>query len=503
MKISTDHTYKTVKAITIAMLLLLALWGAAMVFFPIRPFWIDEWRLLYNLKLKSPEALWGKLDLTQQFPRVYLSILKTFTSGFNYNYFSLRVHSCVLAISSMLLVWQLMKRLFPEKTVLRFLFVMILVSSRTFTDYIVQIKQYEMEIFLSLVALWQLLELVDIRERGVLRPGRYLLLCLSFLVVPFFSYTYPIAVAPVYAVVLFQSLRSPAQEHRGKSLLFQWLPLVLGAASILVFYIIDVSQLMKDEEMHQYWQYRMRGEGFNILQILGRFWGLLSEVGAGAVFEVLFGLLGVSAFFYGISQSLKEIRSRKMNKEHLVRLYSVLLLVLVVVLFLASKIPMGEAKFNAFTVPAIAILIIYLLSQLNTVASLKKVIAGLNATLFIALFGNVISTIVNSFTAPEYKKRMTIYRNTEEAIRLAQKHGYAIMVTPGVAYPDDITQFPPFLAPVSADIVLKTFPSFNTKSYTPVYAIDSIEEASALLSTVPPEMNGVMVGDGITYQLVR
>jgi hypothetical protein len=247
----------------------------------------------------------------------------------------------------------------------------------------------------------------------------------------------------------------------------------------------------------------MKGEGFNISQILGRFWGLFSEVGAGFLFETLFGILGVSGFFYALYNALKDIRKDEMTKEQLVRVYCVLLLITVVVLFLAGKIPMGEAKFNAFTVPAISILIIHLLTQLNQISSVRKAVTGVSIVLFVALFGNIISTIINSFATPEYAKRMTIYRNTEKAIQLAQKNGYAIIVTPGVAYPDDITQFPPFLASVTADIVLKTFPSFNTKSYTPVFAIHNIGEAASLLPSVPPEVNGVILGDGISYRLIK
>src|SRR5439155_1096623 len=71
----------------------------------------------------------------------------------------------------------------------------------------VQIKQYEMEILLSLVAIWQLLELLEIRESRPPGIARYLLLCLSFLISPFFSYTYPIAVAPVFIVMFVQGIQ--------------------------------------------------------------------------------------------------------------------------------------------------------------------------------------------------------------------------------------------------------------------------------------------------------
>lgn len=55
-----------------ATLLVFFLYGLLITCFPLLPFWIDEWLLLDNLKFKSQARLWGALEHTQQFPRVYL-----------------------------------------------------------------------------------------------------------------------------------------------------------------------------------------------------------------------------------------------------------------------------------------------------------------------------------------------------------------------------------------------------------------------------------------------
>lgn len=78
---------KITRIITIATLLFLIAWGFISVIFPVRPFWIDEWRIIYNLKFKTAEGLRGPMDFMQQFPRAYLQLIKAFTALFNCSYF--------------------------------------------------------------------------------------------------------------------------------------------------------------------------------------------------------------------------------------------------------------------------------------------------------------------------------------------------------------------------------------------------------------------------------
>lgn len=493
---------KLAKITTITTLCVLIGWGAVMVLATVRPFWIDEWRLIYNLKCKDASALWGQLDYTQQFPRVYLHLLKLVTAYFNYSYFILRLPSLLVSIASMLLCYSLMKRLYPERKALSYLFVLILVSSQTFTEYIVQMKHYEMEIFLSLVAIWQLLELLRLPVAGVRSWPRYLLLCGSLLAAPFFSYTYPIAILPVFIVVFVQGQQLLSSGGKAKTLVLQWLPLLLCICCIGVFYIIDVAQLMHDENMHRYWEYKMRGEGFNVLAMLTKFWYLFAEVGAGALFEIIFGLLGICAFGFGIYKFAKGKGSRS-DTDALVRFYCIVLLGVVIALFLAGKLPVGEPKFNAFTVPAIAILIVYLLGTPASSAALGKAAVTISVILFLGLSGNIVSTIIRTFTLPEYPRRMVVYRETETAIRLAQQQHLPMIVTPGIAYPDDIVKVTPFLSNVPPAAILKTFPAYEVGQHIAVYSITDQASIDSYLHTLPPDVTAAVAGDGLRFRIVR
>jgi len=488
-------------------LLFIIVWAGIMMLFPVKPFWVDEWRLLSNLKFKDVAALRGHLDFTQQFPRVYLIIIKKFTEWLNYSYFSLRFPAFVVSVANILLVYSLMKKLYPAKNINSFLFIMILVSSQTFTDYLVQIKHYEMEIFLCLVAIWQCLQIQSLIAQGRLKAPVYILLCLSFLLAPFFSYTYPIAVAPVFLIAFYMIVRlwaSPdSLSEKLKALTLYCFPLLLGIISIYCFYLIDVKQLMADDSMHKYWQYRMAGGGFLPLIICEKIFRIFSEVGSGFIFELIFGIVGLSAFIYSTAAILKEKRSFYLHSSVVIRLYAILLLVLVWALFIFKKIPIGEPKFNAFTVPAIAILIVYFLDQLLLRlkwANFSRITASV---LLLALFGNILSTAINTFTAPEYAKRMRTYNSTEENIKIAIEKNIPLVITSQVAYPDQIWIITPNLMSITGDWVLKTFPAYKVKDNMKVYAVDNLSDAHKITDILPPGTTSYMVGDGINYTIFK
>jgi hypothetical protein len=179
MPLDTNKAEKALRYITLFTLSFLVCWGVAVVIAEIKPFWVDEWRVIYNLKFKTPAQLWGALDYMQQFPRVYLQIVKWFAANLDYSYTSLRLPSFIVGVTTIIACYRLMDRLYPKTQLSRFLFVMVFISSYTFTEYFVQIKQYTMEMLLSIVALWQLIYLFELEQNSKEDP--YILLCLSFL----------------------------------------------------------------------------------------------------------------------------------------------------------------------------------------------------------------------------------------------------------------------------------------------------------------------------------
>jgi hypothetical protein len=480
-------------------------WGLLMVCLPIKPFWVDEWRIIYNLKYKTPETIWGPLDYMQQFPRVYLAIVKAFTSAFHYSYTSLRLPSFLVGGATILFCWRLMKLLYPEAKANKYLFVMVLVSSYTFTEYFVQAKQYTMEMLLSLVALWQLIGLVRLKSQPGIHFGKYVLLCLGFVIAPFFSYTYPIVVAPVYIVVLLESILFLKEDNimgKGKVLFLQWLPLLLCLLSIFVFYKIDIAQVMKDEGMQDFWSEYIMKDGFDAKLFVAKFFHLFAEVGSGALFEILFGVVGLGAFLYG-SYRVVPALSRQKSTDEIVRLYCVLVIVVTVGLFMAGKLPLGEPRLNSFTVPAISILIIYLLDNLASSPRGKIAAGAIAIVLYAGVTGNIYTSCINTYTDPKYARKMRIYKATETAIKIAQEKQIPVLVTPGVVYPHNGTRNYPYKTKMPGDWVFKSFPAYDVSKEIPVYPIDSITDAASYISHLPPTTTEVMVGDGEAYNIVR
>lgn len=495
---------KIVRISTITTLSFMIIWGLVSVLAEIRPFWVDEWRVIYNLKFKSPAALWGPLDFLQQFPRVYLSIIKAFTSALDYSYISLRLPSYTIGTVTIVFCYRLAGRLYGTGSINRFILVMTLISCSTFTEYFVQIKQYTMDILLCLVVLWQLLELIALKYNPKVNLARYTLLCLSFLICPFFSYTYPVAVAPVFAVILIQNifLYNPADRSRSKNriLLLQWLPLFICTFSITVFYIVDVSQLMKDAGMHQFWGHLMMAHGFNWRSFFINCYMLFAEIGAGVIYWLLFGILGLISFVYGLYSCIVKVRARDISKNSLLLCYSAMLLLLVIVLFAAGKLPLGEPRLNAFTIPSVSILMIHLLNELDKPGIRGIVSKSLSALLLAGLTGNIYTTFFAAITGPEYAKKMAIYHASEKAITEARAKKMPILIAPGIAYPYDKTRNLPYNNTVPGDWVLKTLPAFKVNDQVPVYAIDTLADIEKYMEQLPTEVTTVIAGDGLHYE---
>lgn len=517
-------TEKVIKNVTITVVIYLLCFGIAMAFFPIRPFWNDEWRLIYNLKFKTITQLWGPLDLLQQCPRTYLTILKEVTSYFDYSYTALRLPALVITAASALFIFYLKKKIFPGgNSIYSYLFILILISSQTFTDYIVQVKHYEMDIFLCLLALWQLMTLSEICNIGSVGRSRYLLLCLSFLAAPFFSYVYPIAIAPIFPVMILNSVASVKnkQNNKGQFLLSLYLPLVITAISVFVFYRIDVRQLMADDRMYQSYIklcYNGTKESFP-----EEFWKLFSLVGSGALFEIIFGILGVVSFSYGIYVASVTLKKQEYSRENNFRLYAVALLLVVLCLFLAEKLLGGVARLTAFTVPSISILIVLFFEAMKKQGYTKPAnIAA--AVLFLGLLGNIVSTCIGRFTYPEYANRIKTYWHTEEALKLARLNKIPILITDGVRGVEDgiredqgnvllpapgtisfNTITPAQVAgsdTLCAEAILKDDPEYKVWAPVPVYVIPDMKWINEYMKQLPPEYRSAIACDGISYKTI-
>ncbi len=501
MPIRIAEPGKLIRKVTVVTLSLLVCYGLALVLAQLKPFWVDEWRVIYNLKYKNSAALLGPLDFMQQFPRVYLEVIKAFAAPFDYSYFTLRLPSFLVGTAAIIFGYRLMKKIYPAENLNRYLFVVVLVSSYTFTEYFIQVKQYTMDILLSLVAIAQLIEVYEMKTR----PGRrYTWLCLSFIVVPFFSYIYPVVIAPVFLVIAVQQAVAVKQHgyaaHK-KIMLLQWLPLALCAAAIVVFYVLDMSQVMADKDMHRFWSLRMMRSDTGVAAFFGSCYELFAQVGRGLLFSILFGILGIAAFFMAFYKPARYLAV--LSRYHLARLYSVVLLVAVLGLYCLGKLPLGEPRLNVCTIPAITILIIALLDALYRMHATAMLSRTLSVVLYAGVIGHIYTTSFSAVTGSGYARKLAIYVATENAIILAQAKKLPILITPGVAYPYHTTQNLPFSNTVPGDWVLKTFPAYKVAQNIPVYNIDDLHHLSSWLLQLQPAARSVLTGDGLRYQVVN
>lgn len=502
---------KVVRITTVIMVVYLLGFGLAEALFPIRPFWNDEWRLIYNIKFKSFEALWGRLDLLQECPRVYLCSIKAIAAVFHYSYSALRLPPLLLTMMSVLFLFYLRKRIFPSGGVLSYLFVLIVVSSQTFTDYMVQVKQYEMDILLSLLALWQMIELMAIAEGKRIFRGRYLLLCASLLLAPFFSYTYPINAAPLFFVAglyVWKNYRS-RQSMRLTSLL---LPLCLLALSISIFYFLDVRHMMADKDM--YVSYKRSYYKHSEERFLFDLWNLFALVGSGFLFELVFGLLGIAAWLRACTKIVGK-RFRLITLREQLQAYAVVLILVILILFASGKLIGGVARLTAYSVPAIALLIVFSLDAAYRLPLTRKWVAVVQVVLLLALCGNIVSTCINTFTYDEYAQRMATYRQTREALILARKKHVPFMFTDGVCgdswnikapAPGSIRTQTIDAAQIAgkdtlcAEVIVRVNPGYQVQDTVPLYYMPDDRWIRNYVQQLPSGYSGAVAGDGLHYR---
>ncbi len=502
---------KVVRIAAVIMVVYLLGFGLAEALFPIRPFWNDEWRLIYNIKFRSFEGLWGRLDLLQECPRVYLCSIKAIAAVFHYSYSALRLPPLLLTMMSVLFLFYLRKRIFATGGVLSYLFVLIVVSSQTFTDYMVQVKQYEMDILLSLLAIWQLLELRALAEGQHLSRGRYFLLCTSLLLAPFFSYTYPINAAPLFFVTGL-SIRKNNQDHRKVKRLTLLLPLCLLASSILVFYFLDVRHMMADKDM--YVSYKRAYYKHSEERFLFDLWNLFALVGSGFLFELVFGLLGIAAWLRACA-ILVARRFRWVTLREQLQAYAVALMVVILILFATGKLIGGVARLTAYSVPAIALLIVFSLDAAYRLPVAKKWVAAAQVVLLLALCGNIVSTCINTFTYKEYAQRIATYRHTRDALILARKKNVPFMFTDGVCgdtwnikapAPGSIRTQTIDAAQIAgkdtlcAEVIVRVNPGYQVQDTVPLYYMPDHRWIRNYVQQLPAGFGGAVAGDGLHYR---
>ena len=172
------------------------------------------------------------------------------------------------------------------------------------------------------------------------------------------------------------------------------------------------------------------------------------------------------------------------------------------------------ARLTVFTVPSISMLIISFFGDLKARYSYIKLANILTSILFIGLFGNIISTCINTFTYPEYSNRIATYSNTSLALKQSRLSKIPILITDGVLG-DKIDEHAPVPGKISfntitpkqiagvdtlcAEAVLKVNPEYKVWDTIPVYFIPDMKWTNEYMKQLPAEYKSAIAGDGINF----
>lgn len=407
---------KALLALTALVLVSLVILELVSVFLPIKPFWVDEWFIIYNLKSRTAHELWGQLAFYQQFPRAFLVLVKWFTSFFQYSYWSLRLPSCIISIASLLILTKLSLKIYPGNRLFACLFVTILASSNPFLEYFVETKQYPLDHLACIMAVWQLAELIGLSDRRTLLSWRWVLLCVSFIVLPFTSYVYIVAIFPVFFIIPFRLWAHRQQvSSTPRYLIHMIVPLALGLTGLAAFYFFDLRFSLGDPIMRDRWNFLMFREKSISYAWLHSIYPLFSQVGSGLLFETIFGFLGITGFLSSMYMLKKIFRRMKTLEDHLI-IYSVLIIIATLALYFTDKIPLGTPRLNLFTVIPLSVLIIFIIRMWANYLKTNSRKLVLPIVLMAGTLGNIVTFSINSFTGSVYRKRLAIYRETEKAL---------------------------------------------------------------------------------------
>ncbi|MBZ0098865.1 MAG: hypothetical protein K8F30_07260 [Taibaiella sp.] len=447
--------------------------GLATAVVALQPFWLDEWFIIQNLKFRTADALWGQLEYMQQFPRLYLQALKVITETFNYSYSSLRLPSFAVHTAGVLLCICISRRLFKGSVIAVFTFILIYISFKTSQDYFVQVKQYTMEMLLGLVAIWQMMSIQKILTRERLAALHWILLYVSMATVTFFSYTYPIlAASMLYVVVMRRAMQRGDAERDNYSPHIPVL-IVLSAASVALFYVLDVMYVMHDGGMQDYWKEYIMKDGFNVALFFGNIYKLFAHQGAGALFEIIFSVLGIAGWVLGLYTFRKYAKSNE--PRELMVAFATVVVAAMIVLFAISKLPLGAHRLNAFATPLLALLSINFLLRVQEKTKMKTVVSIVLLILLLAQAGNVFSSVINKMTSDEMEKKRVIYNHVSDCITRAQAKKLPVFVHRNIAYPSDVH------AEVTGDWVLETLPAYDVRIMLPLHPVNNRDEVETLM----------------------
>ncbi len=274
-----------------------------------------------------------------------------------------------------------------------------------------------------------------------------------------------------------------------KNILYRSIPLLLGSVSIFIFYFYDITQVMADGGMQDFWKEYILRDGFQPLAYAFNIYKLFANLGTGLLFEIIYGALGLGGFFYSIYQLFQ--KRNDTSPFRYVLQYSSLLVIVMIVLFSFHKLPLGAHRLNAFAVPACSILVINML--MVSERRWKKLIPVIYSILSLTLAGNIYQAFAKAHFSKEAVKKQHIYDNTRAAILLAEDKHIPIVTGTAVVYPHEDR---------NGDFAVIGYPAYHMRVSLPVYNATDTSHLKKVFEE-HPELQQVVFIDRYEHSIIH
>lgn len=427
--------------------------------FQMKAFWLDEWFILYNLKYKSYTELFDNLFYIQQFPRLYLVIIKFIAEITNYNYFALRFMPTIMQlINIMFVTFVIRKIIFKKNNFQSFIFLLFFLSFQVTIIYFTQLKQYTMEMFFSLLSVYFYFYLSKKYEEIKIMSPSYLLILVGIFLGSFFSYTFPITITPLLFILFITTIYNFKNKKIYLKTIF---PILVFLIALTINYFTDLQFVLNsDAQYGNFNEYLMNYN--NLKSIIYGFYNIIRLFAynftyspqnydiAFVIFlhttKVLIILLTTIGLFKILFEQLDKIKLHKekylkslsIYKKPDISIYFLGLFIITIILYLAQKLPLGQARINYFAfLFTTYFMITGLFFLIKKVKYIKYILVP------IVLFATIFQISRNYYREFENKNLIfdqKIYKNVGSAIINAQNTDLPIIVNNNEFYPASIMQ---------------------------------------------------------------
>jgi hypothetical protein len=477
-----------------------------------KAFWLDEWFILHNMKTKSYSALIGELEYSQQFPRIYLIIIKFFAEITHYNYYAIRFFPTIAQIFNILfIVFSISGILFKDNLLKRNLFIVFFLSFQITIFYFTQLKQYSIEMSVALFGIWFFDFLCrDTNQKRIFSRG-YIAFLFYLIAAPFFSYTFLFVTAPIIVILFFTLINKKSTKDTKLKVLT---PLLIVFISIGLNFFTDLRFVLNSK--NQYTAFSENIFSWQSLSSISR--GILnlyrlpgylflytpSEFNkAIGVFFFLVKLLIIALTIFGGYHLCKNSFKKQLLKiNHLLTLFTLrsginvsiylfLSFSTMIFFYLAGKLPIGQARLNYFSI----LFLIYFLLEGSEIFVQK--IPFFNSLILSVLFFASIYQASRGYIREFQNKNLLfdqkMFETIGDVITVAELKRLPIFVKENEFYPSSIMQH-------MENLAIEAHPSYSI-DHSPRVNIFYGESPSRLDST-PIDSSYILLKKH-SYSLVR